>query len=44
MKDYLRCKTCAYRNAVPHFNHAMRLLRDNAPTIIEADTESEVQQ
>lgn len=33
-----------YRNAVPHFNHAMRLLRDNAPTIIEADTESEVQQ
>lgn len=27
----------AYRNAVIHFNHAMMLLRDNAPTIIEAD-------
>lgn len=26
-----------YRNAVLHFNHAMKLLRDNAPTIIEAD-------
>lgn len=26
-----------YRNAVLHFNHAMKLLKDNAPTIIEAD-------
>ena len=26
-----------YRNAVIHFNHALGLLRDNAPTIIEAD-------
>ena len=30
-----------YRNAVPHFNHAMRLLRDNAQTIIPADKEEE---
>ena len=30
-----------YRNAVPHFNHAMRLLRDNAQTIIVADKEKE---
>ena len=26
-----------YRNAVLHFNHAMRLLKDNAPTIVGAD-------
>ena len=33
-----------YRNAVIHFNHALGLLRDNAPTIIEADkAESEEQ-
>ena len=30
-----------YRNAALHFNHAMKLLRDNAPTIIEADRSEE---